>query len=317
MQTTSPRKTVGFKRPWNACPGEMYNHIMPGNAFMILSHLSNKRDDDLRAVASYADLMNVTGLCRTTVKKHLKWLVVNGWIEKEPRLGYTGKQIGIYYKIIELPFGVSPENEVKEAIKNNKSETAEERFKLLKESIKEILTDDEADALDKIKKLLNKIDTENVPEKKIEQEEKQPENTEEIPGAINPKTPTKPIKEPQIEVKKETGLYKQVKIYGEFEQVKLTNNEHLKLEKKYGIELTERMISELDSYIASSGAHYDSHYATIIRWIKKEKKEKEQPSAPQNARRNKFANFKPRERDFDEIERLEQEYLIRSVEQKE
>ena len=33
-----------------------------------------------------------------------------------------------------------------------------------------------------------------------------------------------------------------------------------------------------------------------------------------NKNRNKFANFKPRERDYDHIERMEQEYLIKSVE---
>ena len=44
-------------------------------------------------------------------------------------------------------------------------------------------------------------------------------------------------------------------------------------------------------------------------WHKVEKTEK-----PAHKRRNRFANFASRERDYDQIERMEQEYLIKSVE---
>ena len=53
-------------------------------------------------------------------------------------------------------------------------------------------------------------------------------------------------------------------------------------------------------------------------WHKAEKKaaeeDRKRSEAPQKKRRNRFANFKPRERDYAQIERMEQEYLIKSVE---
>ena len=52
----------------------------------------------------------------------------------------------------------------------------------------------------------------------------------------------------------------------------------------------------------------DTEWKKDADW-KKTEKNKETPK-----RRNRFANFTPRERDYDEIERMEREYLIKSVE---
>ena len=49
-------------------------------------------------------------------------------------------------------------------------------------------------------------------------------------------------------------------------------------------------------------------------WKKAGRSEKIENFEKPVKRRNRFANFKPRERDYDEIERLEQEYIIRRVE---
>lgn len=58
-------------------------------------------------------------------------------------------------------------------------------------------------------------------------------------------------------------------IYGEFKNVKLTDDEYKKLEEKNLLPYIEK----LSSYIASKGKKYKSHYATILTWSRKEQKE--------------------------------------------
>lgn len=57
--------------------------------------------------------------------------------------------------------------------------------------------------------------------------------------------------------------------YGEFKKVKLTDSEYQKLVDKIGENNTQVMIDELDTYVASKGKKYSSHYATILSWTRK------------------------------------------------
>lgn len=57
--------------------------------------------------------------------------------------------------------------------------------------------------------------------------------------------------------------------YGEFQNVLLTEEEYRKVR---GLGL-EDIIEELSSYLASSGKRYKSHYATILNWGRRKKKE--------------------------------------------
>lgn len=58
------------------------------------------------------------------------------------------------------------------------------------------------------------------------------------------------------------------KKYGEYENVLLSDEEYQRL--KTEIPNTDEMIEKLSSYIASKGAKYKSHYATIRNWHKRE-----------------------------------------------
>ena len=60
-------------------------------------------------------------------------------------------------------------------------------------------------------------------------------------------------------------------IYGEFKNVKLTDDEYKKLEEKNLLPYIEK----LSSYIASKGKRYKSHYATILTWSRKENKKED------------------------------------------
>ena len=56
------------------------------------------------------------------------------------------------------------------------------------------------------------------------------------------------------------------KMYGEFKNVKLTDEEYEKLKEKGLLPYIEK----LSSYIASKGKKYKSHYATILTWSRKQ-----------------------------------------------
>ena len=287
MHNTLQKMTVGFTDPWAAFPRVLYGGRTDLNSYErdIFNFLCSRKDHKLRAIGSYMEISHYCNMSRSTAKKYLKSLRVKGWIEAEPRYGISGKKIGNFYKVNEKPFGKQKENVIKSAIASSETEGTENIFKLLKEALQsKVLNDDVADALNKIE---NHITQDNATEK--------------------------PVSQPKLEVIIKDTNSQEVEVYGEYENVKLKNWEHKKLIKKYGNETTDRIITELDSYIESSGKKYSGHYATIVRWLKKEKSGKELPKAPNAAKRNRFANFTPRERDFEEIERLEREHLMQSA----
>lgn len=59
------------------------------------------------------------------------------------------------------------------------------------------------------------------------------------------------------------------KCYGELQGVKLTDEERDKLIERLGEKAFNVFIFELDTYIASKGEKYKSHYATILNWAKR------------------------------------------------
>lgn len=61
--------------------------------------------------------------------------------------------------------------------------------------------------------------------------------------------------------------------YGEFGNVKLTEEERSKLIEKLGIRQTLDLIEELSGYLASKGKKYSSHYATILNWSRRKSQE--------------------------------------------
>ena len=67
------------------------------------------------------------------------------------------------------------------------------------------------------------------------------------------------------------------KVYGEFENVYLTNGEYNKLTTKYTEIKAKELIERLSSGIASKGYKYKSHYATILTWERMGEKDTKTP----------------------------------------
>ena len=82
-------------------------------------------------------------------------------------------------------------------------------------------------------------------------------------GGINPRTGARA---------RETHPKKR---YGNFQKVLLTEDEHEKLIEQFGEIEAEDLITRLDGYIASKGDKYKSHYATMLNWDRKDKKEQQ------------------------------------------
>lgn len=65
----------------------------------------------------------------------------------------------------------------------------------------------------------------------------------------------------------------EAKIYGEFKNVRLSEEEYKKLVEKFGEKDTLTRIETLSTGIASKGYRYVDHYATILSWKRREDKE--------------------------------------------
>lgn len=72
--------------------------------------------------------------------------------------------------------------------------------------------------------------------------------------------------------KKEEKVEKSVEnvgVYGEFKNVKLSDDEKVKLINKYGRDEAKKLVEELSTYLSSSGKRYKSHYATLLNWARR------------------------------------------------
>lgn len=65
------------------------------------------------------------------------------------------------------------------------------------------------------------------------------------------------------------------KIYGEYQNVKLSDKEVETLKDCYGADLTEQLITYLDEYIEMKGYKAKSHYLCIKKWVVDAVKQKE------------------------------------------
>jgi hypothetical protein len=78
-------------------------------------------------------------------------------------------------------------------------------------------------------------------------------------------------------IKKGKKGKKEKNIYGEFENVLLSDEEKEKLIERFGKTETVDVIERLSCYIESSGKKYKSHYSTILTWKRKDEDKNNHP----------------------------------------
>jgi len=74
------------------------------------------------------------------------------------------------------------------------------------------------------------------------------------------------------------------KVYGEFQNVLLTDKEFQKLVEKFGEPETLRLVERMSTGIASKGYKYSSHYATALNWERREPQGKFLPGGGQQSK---------------------------------
>ena len=79
--------------------------------------------------------------------------------------------------------------------------------------------------------------------------------------------------------KKSTPIF-----YGEYQNVRLTEEEYKNLKEKLNSH-AEIMINKLSRYMESSGKTYQNHYATILKWYEEDKEK------PRHQGGNKKMNY--------------------------
>ena len=96
--------------------------------------------------------------------------------------------------------------------------------------------------------------------------------------------------------------------HGEYENVRLTDEELNKLIAKYGDVKTQQAIKKLDEYIEMSGKKYKSCYLAMLTWVYKSL---DQDNKPKQQSNNRFNNFNQRQYTRDQYQTMEQELLNR------
>jgi len=79
-------------------------------------------------------------------------------------------------------------------------------------------------------------------------------------------------------------------IYGEFSNVFLTDDEYEKLKTKFGDTLPEK-IENLSQGIESKGYKYNSHYATILNWDRRDKGKEGAKNDPDKYTKGKYGHM--------------------------
>ena len=89
-----------------------------------------------------------------------------------------------------------------------------------------------------------------------------------VTGSVTNSNVEKEIeKEKDIEIEKEKEKKQKKKAYGEYSNVKLTDDEYNRLCNDYGQEQTRKAIDFLDAYIKEKGYKTKDHNLTLRRWV--------------------------------------------------
>jgi len=113
----------------------------------------------------------------------------------------------------------------------------------------------------------------------------------------------------------EVPEYREEYVHSTRKAIKMTTTEYHELVAEHGEEKIADYMDKMEDWTLSSGKTYANYAAAIRKWIRadEEKRAERLAEGDRPRKRNRFANFKGRERDFEELERLEREHLIKSL----
>ena len=97
------------------------------------------------------------------------------------------------------------------------------------------------------------------------------------------------IRDKRIEGKEETQMSTPI-LYGEYKNIRLTDEEYQKLQEKMQGHI-DTMIEKLSRYIKSSGKDYKDHYVTILNWYEQDKEKLTQKNIQNGSTKTYSTNY--------------------------
>ncbi|EHL18237.1 hypothetical protein HMPREF9628_02122 [Peptoanaerobacter stomatis] len=97
------------------------------------------------------------------------------------------------------------------------------------------------------------------------------------------------IRDKRIEGKEETQLSAPI-LYGEYKNIRLTDEEYQKLKNKLQNH-TDTMIEKLSRYLKSKGTDYKDHYVTILNWYEQDKEKLTQKNIQNGSSKTYSTNY--------------------------
>lgn len=81
-----------------------------------------------------------------------------------------------------------------------------------------------------------------------------------------------------------------ISLYGEYKNIRLTNEEYQKLKDKLQVH-TDTMIEKLSRYLKSKGTDYKDHYVTILNWYEQDKEKLTQKNIQNKSSKTYSTNY--------------------------
>lgn len=252
----------------------------------IYGYLCRSASEENTSFPSYNRIQKVCKVARATVSKALKELQEHGLLKVEARYKANGARHSNKYTL------VVPESNMDEmslAMAQFMKDASQEQKEQFMQMAKQFFSSSPAP-----------VPTAPAPSP----EEYQQSTKEEVQEV-------KEVKEEKTDGKKEGK-----KAYGDFKNVRLTEQQYNEVGQRYTRAGRDNMIGELDRYMQASGKKYSDHYAALIQWLERKRKEDEiknaageKPKPGEIIPPKKPGDFSHRQRDWDAIERDARESL--------
>ena len=263
---------------------------MTSNALIVYIYLCRCSDKNNQCFPSYRDIAEKCFMGERTVERAIKQLINNGLIIKENRKTKRGGKSSNLYTVYH------PRTD---------THTSQRRIPIRQNDVYPSVTVTDTHTSER------RIPSVTVANKGLHNEGLHNEGPHNERATHSRATHAKAC-ESRVEKNPPTlSKESEKRANGKYGQVHLTAIEYDELVSVHGQGKIDQYIAELDEYIASKGERYKDHFATVNRWIRKADEE-----ATRNASRALPVGSKPSKRskkDWEELERKEREYIIRTA----
>ena len=302
---------IGYFRVYDAVFDE--NMLSCIQTIGVYSFLCRCADGDGKSFPSYDTIAAKCHIDRRTVSKALKELQEKKLLKKENRTRADGGNTSnLYTLLIPRTEKIEPINDKKEKFLKFASEFSKDEILSFLDEIG-ILEGGDVQIYNGVS---HKSTTGHCTNLQLGQVQINNEKDFIFKGSLfkgeREEAAEPPPEPPPQEIKKPLADIEEKVSYGKYNLVQLSTTEYESLVRDFGLVKVSDYIQRVDFELASRKVSYKSHEATIRKWIHQDEIEEKKETHAKH--RNRFANFKGRERNYEEMERLAQNRLLGSLE---